>query len=472
MKTAGKVLLIEDDARAANALRQVLVDEGYEVTAAARGDTGMQIAREQTHDAVITDLKLPGIDGLELVRKLHELHPHLPVILMTAHGTTETAIAATKLGAYDYLLKPFEMDELLDLTARAVRGGRRMTHPVAIGQKETLEDAIVGSGRAMQSIYKQIGRVAATTLPVLIRGETGTGKELIARAIYQHSDRASGPFIAVNCAAIPETLLESELFGHERGAFTGAEIRRIGRFEQADGGTIFLDEIGDMSVLTQAKLLRALQEKVIQRLGGKESISIDARVIAATHRNLETAIQERLFREDLFYRINVVVIELPPLRSRLEDIPAIVQYFLRRYGSELGVKAPAIQAEAVEYLQQQPWPGNVRELQNIIRKALLISRGYAIALDDLKEAVGEQKRRSGVNHQTISEYAAQLLGAAQRDRTENVYAEFTAATERALLSQAIKLARGNKTKAARWLGIARLTLREKLAALGIDSIES
>jgi DNA-binding NtrC family response regulator len=391
---------------------------------------------------------------------------------MTAHGTTETAIAATKLGAYDYLLKPFEMDELLDLTARAVRGGRLMTHPVAMGQKETLEDAIIGSSRAMQSIYKQIGRVAATTLPVLIRGETGTGKELIARAIYQHSDRASGPFIAVNCAAIPETLLESELFGHERGAFTGAEIRRIGRFEQADGGTIFLDEIGDMSVLTQAKLLRALQEKVIQRLGGKESISIDVRVIAATHRDLEKAIQERLFREDLFYRINVVTIELPPLRSRAEDIPGIVEYFLRRYGSELGVRAPAIQSEAVEYLQHQPWPGNVRELQNIIRKTLLISRGYAIAPADVKEALGDQKRRSGVDHQTISEYAAQLLAAAQRDGSQNVYAEFTAETERELLSQAIKLAGGNKAKAAGWLGIARLTLREKLAALGIDSNES
>ena len=266
--------------------------------------------------------------------------------------------------------------------------------------------------------------------------------------------------------------MESELFGHERGAFTGAEIRRIGRFEQADGGTIFLDEIGDMSVLTQAKLLRALQEKIIQRLGGKESIPIDVRVIAATHRDLEAAIQERLFREDLFYRVNVVAIELPSLRSRPEDIPGIVEYFLRRYGSELGVKAPAIQSEAVEYLQQHPWPGNVRELQNIIRKALLISRGYAIALADLKEAVGEQKRRFGVTHQTLSEYAGQLLAAAQRDGTENVYAEFNAATERELLSQAIKLARGNKTKAARWLGIARLTLRERLGALGIDSIES
>ena len=462
-----KILLIEDDARAASALRQVLGEEGYEVSHAARGDTGLQMARDQPHDAVITDLKLPGMDGLGLVRELRKLRPQLPVILMTAHGTTETAIEATKLGAYDYLLKPFEMDELLDLTARAVASGRTMTVPLALGERGAAKDAIIGQSHAMQNVFKQVGRVAATTLPVLIRGETGTGKELIARAIYQYSDRASEPFIAVNCSAIPETLLESELFGHERGAFTGAEMRRIGRFEQAHRGTIFLDEIGDMSISTQAKLLRVLQEKTIQRLGGKEPVGIDVRVIAATHRDLEAAIQERLFREDLFYRINVVAITLPPLRERLDDIPALVEYFLRRYGVELGVKTPAIQPDALDFLQQQPWPGNVRELENVARKALLAARGYAIMLIDLREVMREPKSETTPERQTLGEYAAQLLAAAQSGKGENVYAEFHAAAERELFSQAMRLAGGNKTKAARWLGIARLTLREKLLQLGL-----
>ncbi|MDB6152563.1 MAG: glnG 5 [Chthoniobacteraceae bacterium] len=467
MNSPAKILLIEDDMHAAAALRQVLGEEGYEVTVATRGDTGLELTRGQPYDVVITDFKLPGMDGLALVRQLHTLHPRLPVILMTAHGTTETAIEATKLGAYDYLLKPFEMDEFLDMTARAVASSRTMTSPVALGETGAAKDAIIGQSRAMQNVFKQVGRVAATTLPVLIRGETGTGKELIARAIYQHSDRAGQPFIAVNCAAIPETLLESELFGHERGAFTGAEMRRIGRFEQADRGTIFLDEIGDMSISTQAKLLRVLQEKSIQRLGAKEPVAIDVRVIAATHRDLETAIQERLFREDLFYRINVVAILLPALREHREDIPALIEYFLRRYGIELGINAPSIQPDAVEFLQQQPWRGNVRELENVVRKALLAARGYAIVQADLREVMREPKTESAAR-QTLAEYASQLLDAAQRGESEGVYAEFHAAAERELFSQAMRLAEGNKTKAARWLGIARLTLREKLNTLGIE----
>jgi nitrogen regulation protein NR(I) len=469
MNPAAKILLVEDDARAASALNQVLGEEGYSVTHASRGDAGLQMATDHAYDAVITDLKLPGLDGLELVRELRKLRPRLPVILMTAHGTTETAIEATKLGAYDYLLKPFEMDELLDLTARAVASSRSMTTPVTLGEASAARDTIIGQSRVMQNVFKQVGRVAETTLPVLVRGETGTGKELIARAIYQHSNRADEPFIAVNCAAIPETLLESELFGHERGAFTGAEARRIGRFEQADRGTIFLDEIGDMSISTQAKLLRVLQEKTIQRLGGKEPIRIDPRIIAATHRDLEAAIQEKLFREDLFYRINVVSIALPPLRERVDDIPALVDFFLRRHGAELGMKAPAIEAGAMEFLQQQTWPGNVRELENVIRKALLAARGYAITISDARDALRGPKMAGASAQQTLGQYAAQLLAAAQSGEAENVYAEFQATAERELLSQAMQLAEGNKTKAARWLGIARLTLREKLLQLGLSS---
>ena len=469
MNPVANILLVEDDARAASALNQVLGEEGYAVTHASRGDAGLQMAADHPYDVVITDLKLPGLDGLELVRELRTLRPRLPVILMTAHGTTETAIEATKLGAYDYLLKPFEMDELLDLTARAVASSRSMTTPVTLGEPGATRDTIIGQSRVMQNVFKQVGRIAETTLPVLIRGETGTGKELIARAIYQHSNRANEPFIAVNCAAIPETLLESELFGHERGAFTGAEARRIGRFEQADRGTIFLDEIGDMSISTQAKLLRVLQEKTIQRLGGKEPIRIDPRIIAATHRDLEAAILEKLFREDLFYRINVVSITLPPLRERVEDIPALVDFFLRRYGAELGTKTPAIDAGAMEFLQKESWPGNVRELENVVRKALLAARGYAITAAEVRDALRGPKVGAAPAQQTLRQYAAQLLAAAQSGQVEGVYAEFHATAERELLSQAMQLAEGNKTKAARWLGIARLTLREKLLQLGLSS---
>jgi DNA-binding NtrC family response regulator len=289
---------------------------------------------------------------------------------------------------------------------------------------------------------------------------------LIARAIYQHSDRAERPFIAVNCAAIPETLLESELFGHEKGAFTGADARRIGRFEQADGGTIFLDEIGDMSLNTQAKLLRVLQERSIQRLGGRDSLRIDVRVLAATHRDLEAAMREKQFREDLFFRLNVVVIEIPSLRKRPEDIPDTVRYFLARYGAELGVKEPSIHPEALRFLQQQPWPGNVRELENAVRKALLMARGYPIGLDEAFRACAGSPA-AGVSDQSLAGCVSELLAAASRGELENAHAALIEAAERELFTQAIQLAQGNQAKAARWLGISRLTMREKLNRFGL-----
>jgi len=313
MNQRPRILLIEDDSGIAEALKKDLQTEGYQVSLAARGDEGNSRAQREDWEVVITDLKMPGLSGLDLVAQLHAAKPKLPIIMMTAFGTTETAIEATKLGAYDYLLKPFDMGEMLDLVARAVGSSRLMSEPIDMGQICGAQSAIIGSSRAMQAIYKEIGRVAATAVTVLIRGETGTGKELVARAIYQHSARSAQPFIAVNCAAIPETLLESELFGHERGSFTGAHTRRIGRFEQANRGTIFLDEIGDLSLSTQVKLLRVLQEKYIQRVGGNEKVPVDVRVLAATHRDLEAAIHERQFREDLLYRLSAVTITLPPL---------------------------------------------------------------------------------------------------------------------------------------------------------------
>jgi nitrogen regulation protein NR(I) len=467
MKMKSRILLIEDDASIVAGLKKELQAEGYEVAVAERGDKGLAQAKEQSFDLVITDLKMPGLSGLDLVEQLHAAKPKLPIILMTAFGTTETAIEATKRGAYDYLLKPFDMAELLDLVAKAVACNRLMSEPVEMGEARPNQSAIVGNSRAMQGVYKEIGRVADTGVSVLIRGETGTGKELVARAIYQHSSRVAQPFIAVHCAAIPETLLESELFGHERGAFTGAHARRIGRFEQANHGTIFLDEIGDLSLSTQVKLLRVLQEKYIQRVGGNEKIPVDVRVLAATHRDLETALKENQFREDLFYRLSGVTITLPPLSQRPEDIPDLVKYFMQRSGGEVGVDAPSIQPEAIAFLQNQAWPGNVRELENVVRHALLLARNYPVSLEHAQEAYARTRKSVLVSDQSIAGYFTGLLAKAQRGDGAGVHAKMIEEMERELFTRAIQLAQGNQAKAARWLGVTRTTMREKLIHFGL-----
>jgi nitrogen regulation protein NR(I) len=467
MNPPAKILLVEDDSAIVTTLRRVLADEGYAVSVETAGDAGLARAKAEAFDVVLTDLKLPGLNGLELVRELHAARPRLPILMMTAHGTTDTAIEATQSGAYEYLLKPFEMPEMLKLVEQAVAASRLMSEPVQIGATGQGRDAIVGASRVMQSIYKEIGRIAAKPVSVLIRGETGTGKELIARAIYQHSDRAHAPFVAINCAAIPETLLESELFGHERGAFTGAEARRIGRFEQADRGTIFLDEIGDMTPGTQIKLMRVLQERNLQRLGGKETIPVDVRVIAATHRDLETAIKQGQFREDLFYRISVVVINLPPLRERKEDLPDLVRFFLQKYAAEFSVENPAIHVDAVEFLQAQSWPGNVRELENVTRKMLLLAQSYTIGLEHVRAALAKINLPAAAAEKSLQNCADELLAAAQRGELTDVHARMHEAVERVLIGRAIAMTHGNQAKTARWLGISRLTLREKLIQFGL-----
>jgi len=463
-----KILLIEDDARLAANLRRVLEDESFDVTHVLRGDDGFRLASEAPFDVVLTDLRLPGLGGLDLVRRLHQTQPRLPVVLMTAHGSVETAIEATKLGAYDYLQKTFEMEELLALLGKAVEGGRLMREPVEVGGGSSGRTALVGTSRAMQQVFKEIGRVAPKPVTVLIRGETGTGKELIARAIYQHSTRSQTAFIAINCGAIPESLLESELFGHERGAFTGAEQRRIGRFEQAHLGTLFLDEIGDLPPRMQVRLLRVLQQRSFQRVGGSDTISVDVRIVAATHRNLEAMIREGTFREDLFHRLNVVSIRLPPLREHREDIPALVDHFLRRYASEFGVEPPAITQEALAVLQSQRWPGNIRELENATCRLLLDSRGLAIHADLVHQVL----RAAPANAETtasgsLATLAADLLLRAQKNEIDDSYDRMMQAAEREILTQAIVQSVGNQAKAARWLGISRLTLREKLTAFGL-----
>ena len=467
MTKAAKILLVEDDSAIVVTLRRILADEGYEVSVESNGTVALATAQATDFDVVVTDLKIPGMDGLELVRTLHGLRPRLPIVMITAHGTTETVIEAMQSGAYDYLVKPFEMPELLSLLSRAVAASRLMTDPVQLGNSGTSHSAIIGSSRSMQSIYKEIVRIAAKPVTVLIQGETGTGKELIARAIYQHSDRANAPFVAINCAAIPETLLESELFGHERGAFTGADSRRIGRFEQANDGTIFLDEIGDMTLGTQVKLMRVLQEKSLQRLGGKETIPVNARVIAATHRNLQAAIRQNLFREDLYYRISVVVLNLPALRERKEDIPDLVRFFLKKYGPEFGVENPAIHPDAIEFLQTQDWPGNVRELENIIRKVLLLAQEYTISAEHVQTAFTKYVAPSLNDNQPLEKIVDELIIAAQRGEMTDAYSRLQEMSERLLFSRVIQKAQGNQAKAARWLGVSRITMREKLIQYGL-----
>ena len=468
MPQPARLLLIEDDLGLAENLRQMLEDEGFAVICCPRGDDGLRCASTSVFDVVLTDMRLPGLGGLDLVHQLHDAQRHLPIVLMTAHGTIETAIEATKLGAYDYLQKPFEMEELLALLQKAVDAGRLMREPVTLAEAPAGgAPTLLGTSRAMHEVCKEIGRVAARPVIVLIRGETGTGKELVARAIYQHSDRAQGPFIAVNCGAIPETLLESELFGHERGAFTGAVQRRIGRFEQAHLGSLFLDEIGDLSPSTQVKLLRVLQEKSISRVGGNQSIPVDVRVIAATHRDLETLIREGRFREDLFYRLSVVTLRMPPLRERREDIAPLVRHFLHKYASEFGLESPTLSDDALALLEANPWPGNVRELENVIRRLLLGAGGLAIGAPAVRHSLAARVVEPAPPVLSLPALAADLLARADRGELSDAFARLVAEAEREILAQAITLTGGNQAKAARWLGISRLTLREKLRHLGL-----
>jgi DNA-binding NtrC family response regulator len=468
MNSTAKILVVEDNASVASGLRKELLAADYEAVVASRGDQGLAQARQEPFDLVVSDVRLPGLSGLELVRQLHEVKPALPIILITAFGTADTAIEASRLGAYDYLVKPFETAEFLARVARAVGCNRFSSPPLVFEETGADQPAIVGSGLAMQRLYQEIGRAAANSLTVLLRGETGTGKELAARAIHQHGARAGRPFIAINCAAVPETLLESELFGHERGAFTGAQARRIGRFEEAALGTIFLDEIGDLNLNTQSKLLRVLQEKVIQRVGASQWIAVGARVVAATHRNLENALKEGQFREDLFYRLSALTIRLPSLVQRLEDIPELVKYFVRRSSLEMGVAAPSIQSEAVGFLQNQAWPGNVRELENVLQHARLLALAGPIGLADVEKAYAcVPKPALATGQQSLADCCGQLLSRAQRGEVTNVRERVLQDLERELFSEAIALARGNQARAARWLGVTRRTMREKLACFGL-----
>ena len=468
MSTPLRVCLIDDDSAAREALQRVLTSEGYEVTSQPDGKLGLAAALAEDLDCVLTDLRMPGVSGMELIDALRDELPNLPVVLMTAHGTTETAIEAIRRGAFDYILKPFEMEELFPVIARAATAGRRGREHIALGEGSSKAIALVGQSRAMQTVYKEIGRAADKPISILVLGETGTGKELVARALWQHGDRKNKAFVAVNCAAIPANLLESELFGHERGAFTGAEVRRIGRFEQANQGTFFLDEIGDVPLETQTKLLRVLQERVITRVGGRESIPVDVRVIAATHRDLPALVAAGKFREDLWYRLNVVVIKLPPMRERREDIPALISYFIGRHGPDLGGLA-AVEPAAEKFLSAQPWPGNVRQLENVVKRMLLAAHGYVITETMARTALtqGPSGATSETANRTLASLCEESLARAKREPSTGALVQVLAAVERELLAQAHASTSGNITQMAQLLGWSRLTVREKLKLHGL-----
>ncbi|MFO7987629.1 MAG: sigma-54 dependent transcriptional regulator [Desulfatiglandaceae bacterium] len=459
------ILIIDDDDQLRKSFEKLLIEEGYAVKSAPSGETGLKQIKESIPDLVILDMRLPGMNGLEVFQAIHEIEPKLPVIIMTAYGTTETAIEATKMGAFDYLLKPFDIPEMLGVVEQALDAGRFMRSPVDMNATPdtATREAIVGRSKPMQDVYKAIGRVSPTDATVLIRGESGTGKELVARAVYQHSLRAGKPFLVINCVAIPENLLESELFGYEKGSFTGASHRRVGKIEQAHGGTVFLDEIGDMPSTIQAKILRVLQERSIERLGGRETIPVDVRIIAATNRDLEAALAQGRFREDLYYRLKVVTIWLPPLRERSADIPDLTKYFLSRYAAEVGMDNPGYTQEALRMLNSYPWPGNVRELANTIQKILIFNRGTPICPEDITQAVGGRILGDGKGGQGGEEAIRQWMRSTLSSKAgENTFDRCMDRFAAMLISEALNLTGGNRSRAAKLLNLSRPTLHSKI----------
>ena len=457
-----KLLLIDDEADVRYSFERIFGQEaGLELHTAGSGEEALELIPQLRPDLVIMDVRMGGLTGIETLQRLREFDSKTPVILMTAFGTTQTAIAAMKHGAYDYVLKPFDVPKLKELVANALAAARAMKEVVSyepLLEKEDYDLGIIGQSPAMQEVFKTIGQLAASDATALITGESGTGKELVARAIYSHSQRSDRLFLAINCAAIPEHLLESELFGHEKGAFTGAHTQRIGKFEQCDGGTIFLDEIGDMTAPTQTKILRVLQSGAFERVGGNASVKTDVRIIAATNRPLEKAVAARDFREDLFYRLNVVRIQLPALRDRTDDIPQLVDYFLTK-NSPNPRRPKTLQPEALAQLKSHDWPGNVRELENAIQRALVMTKGDAILREDLPPEIFQAipvAPQSGDD--TLASLSAKLFQWVRADANLKIIP----AVERELIINALKETNGNQVQAAKLLGITRATLRKRI----------
>lgn len=466
-----RLLAIDDEPNVLYSLQKSLASDSLEVVTAKTGKEAIERITSSPPDAVIVDVRLPDMSGLDAYDRIRQIDPRLPVIVITAFAKTETAIEAMRRGAFEYLLKPVDFRRLREVVEKALEVSRLSHVPAVISEEEPGEspaDRIVGYAPSMQEVYKAIGRVAPQDVTVLILGESGTGKELVARSIYHYSRRSQGPFLAINCAAIPENLLESELFGHERGAFTGADQRRIGKFEQVSGGTIFLDEIADMSSATQAKVLRLLQEQRFERVGANETIQTDVRVIAATNKNLPELVEEGRFRQDLYYRLNGFTISLPTLRERRDDIPLLIDHFLRSFNRELAKNVRSITPEARQLLMAYDWPGNVRELQSAIKFAMLHATGEVLTPDWLPEvcraAAGQATSgamSAGVGD--VAQYTRRLL----EDKQPDIYRLVSAAVDRVVLDEVLRHAKGNQLQAAELLGISRTTLRAKLRALGL-----
>lgn len=447
------ILIVDDKSSMRKVLRRVLEEDQHSLLEAENGEEALETIKRQHVDMLITDLKMPRMDGMQLIRLIREIDQEILILVMTAYGTVETAVEAMKLGAYDYLTKPFSTEQVRLIVRKALDRQKLLYENKYL--REKLNDQynyrrLVGNSPAMQPVYELIERVAPTDTAVLIRGESGTGKELVAHAIHYQSRRKDMPFVKVNCAVLAEGVLESELFGHERGSFTGAVGKRIGRFELAHGGTIFLDEIGDLSPALQVKLLRVLQEKEFERVGGTSSIKVDVRVLAATNKNLEEAIQKGTFREDLYFRLNVVPIHLPPLRERREDIEKLVMHFLQKYSAETGKEVKHIDPQALEMLRKYAWPGNVRELENTIQRALILADGDTLFPShlpmDLQNQSGTETWKPVTENSTLSE------------RLENY--------ERELIQKAWERANRVQTKAAKLLGISRAALIYKMKKYG------
>ncbi|MBI1309755.1 response regulator [bacterium] len=474
-----RLLIIDDEPNVRYSLEKGLGSESLEVITAESGRAGIELARTARPDVAILDVRLPDMSGLDVFQQIQEFDPRLPVIMITAFARSETAIVAMRQGAFEYLLKPVDLPQLRDVVLRAIDLARLRNVPAVFEQSPDVDsgpqvDRIVGTSPAMQDVFKTIGRVAAQNVPVLILGESGTGKELVARAIYQHSHRSERPFLAINCAALPETLLESELFGHERGAFTGADRQRIGKFEQCHGGTLFLDEIGDMTPATQARVLRVLQDGRFERVGGNETVSTDVRIIAATNRDLDIMIAEGRFRSDLLYRLNTFTIRLPSLRDRIGDLPALVDWSVRVAARELNRAVPAVAPDALRQMAAHSWPGNIRELQSAVRYALVHAVGDVLTADCLPPEIRDATVTLPSSHDNGSEATERLDDVADLVRRllaghhPEIYRRVQQEIDRVVFSEVLAHVEGNQVQASELLGISRTTLRSRIEQLGIE----
>ena len=466
------LLVVDDEPAIQHAFRRAFRDGDIAVRTAGTAADGLAEVGRDPPDVVVLDIHLPDASGLDTFHRVRALDARIPVVLITGHGTTDLAIQAMMEGAFEYLLKPLELADLRELIGRAVRSSRLMRVPAGVPEVDPAAaagDLLVGRCPAMQAVYKAIGRVARQDVTVLVTGESGTGKELVARAIYQHSGRADKPFVPINCGAVPEALVESELFGHEKGAFTGADRRRVGRFEQANGGTVFLDEVGELPLMAQVKMLRLLQERRFERVGGEETIMADVRVIAATNADLEKMVENGDFRKDLFFRLNVFAIKLPALRDRGDDLGLLVEHYLARLGAELGRPVRDVTPEAAAALRAYPWPGNVRELQSVLKQTLL-QMGGAVLLPEYLPAhvlAGADATPTAPGPAAGFDWDQFVADRIAAD-TESLYAEGVERMEREILVRVLRHTGGNQLRAARILGIARGSLRNKIRALGVS----